>query len=451
MDTVGDTIVALATPAGRGGLAVVRLSGRTARAIVAGLCEPRVELEARRATLTRVCLGEVEDEVVVTWFRAPASYTGEDVVELSAHGSPVVVSRLIEAAVAAGARLAKPGEFTLRAFTNGRLDLAQAEAVQDLVAATTPAQARMAFDQLRGTLSDGIAAFERELFELTARLEASVDFPEEGYHFVGASEVTATLRAISERMGALLRDGRRGRVLREGATIAVVGRPNVGKSTVFNRLLGSDRAIVTDVPGTTRDVLAETVSVGGVPVTLVDTAGAREATDPVEREGVRRAARAREVADLVLVVLDRSCALEADDFRVLGADEGRPRVVVANKSDLASAWDGSVDALRDREVVEVSALSGEGFERLTAALGRALCRTDATETPAIGNIRHLELLERARRSLLEAIEVGGSGHVPEEVILVHVAESRRALEELTGQRTAEDVLDEIFSRFCIGK
>jgi tRNA modification GTPase len=452
MDKVGGTIVALATPPGRGGVAVVRLSGVRAREIALACCATGGPLEARRATLARLRLEDVEDEVVVTWFEAPASYTGEDVVEVSAHGSPVIVARLVERAVREGARLAGAGEFTLRAFLNGRLDLAQAEAVQDLVAATTPAQVRMAFDQLRGGLSDRIGGFERELFELTARLEASVDFPEEGYHFIEPEAVLGTVRSLEGRMGALLREGRRGRLLREGATVAVVGRPNVGKSSVFNRLVGGERAIVTDVPGTTRDVLAESVCIGGLAVTVVDTAGSRETHDRVEREGVARARQARDAADLVLVVLDRSSALEKEDKELLSGTEGRVRIVASNKADLAPSWSRSDAPVREDEtVLEVSALTGSGLDSLAGAIARALGSTSVGEAPAIGNARHLRLLERAAGSLRELRGRLEVGRMPEELVLVHLRECRDALEELTGRRTAEDVLEEIFSRFCVGK
>jgi tRNA modification GTPase len=448
-----DTIVALATPPGRGGLAVVRLSGAGALSICRALLADPPTLEARRATLVRVRVGAVEDEAVATWFQAPASFTGEDVVELSLHGSPLLASRAIEGAVAAGARMARAGEFTLRAFLNGKLDLAQAEAVRDLVNATTPTQARMAFDQLQGTLSDRIGEIERELFELTSRLEASVDFPEEGYHFVAAGETTALLRSIDERIGGLLAAGRRGRILREGVTAALVGRTNVGKSTLFNRLAGSDRAIVTAVPGTTRDLLTETVSVEGVPVTFVDTAGTRSTNDPVEREGVSRAEKARQSADLLVIVLDGSAALCGEDRALLAETAARPRVVAVNKRDAAAAWVVRDEAgLEADEWIEIAAKPGTGIEALLRSIARKLQSGSSTEPPIVGNVRHIDLLERVRSRLGETLAMlGESGHIPEEVVLSELGQIRSILEELTGRRSTEALLEEIFSRFCVGK
>ncbi|MGH9312975.1 MAG: tRNA modification GTPase, partial [Vicinamibacterales bacterium] len=293
MFTTDDTIVAIATPPGRGGIGVVRVSGPGARAVADSLLE-RAALEPRRATFTRVrdAHGLAIDHVVATLFSAPASYTGEDVVEISAHGNPVLLTAIVRAAIAAGARHAEPGEFTLRAFLHGRLTLAQAEAVADLVDASTPAQARAAFDQLDGTLTGAIAVIDRALFDLAARLEASLDFPDEGYHFVTPEETSAGINAVTNRIDALLRDAARGRPVREGRQAVICGRTNSCKSSLFNSLLGFDRAIVTAAPGTTRDPVTEIVAIEGVPVRLVDTAGLRAAADEAETEGVRRARRA---------------------------------------------------------------------------------------------------------------------------------------------------------------
>ena len=321
-----DTIVAIATPPGRGGIGVVRLSGPDALTLAQALITHRDPLQPRQATFTKVVLPQetlphpdalgVEsredadrpwfDHVVVTCFPAPASYTGEDVVELSAHGSPVVLRAIVSAAIARGARLAEPGEFTLRAFLNGRIDLMQAEAVSDLIDSVTPLQARAAFDQLDGTLTRAIASIDATLFDLIARLEASVDFPEEGYHFVEPGALAGAIDGLLERTAALLADARRGRLIREGLRIAIVGAPNAGKSSLFNALAGASRAIVSEVPGTTRDLVTEVVDIEGLRVTLVDTAGLRETEDLVEVEGVARAQQSMAVADLVLMVEDRS-------------------------------------------------------------------------------------------------------------------------------------------------
>ncbi|MDA1184240.1 MAG: tRNA uridine-5-carboxymethylaminomethyl(34) synthesis GTPase MnmE, partial [Acidobacteria bacterium] len=291
MFSTHDSIVAIATPPGRGGIGVVRISGPSSHEIATRILDRRAPLEARHATLAHVRVtaqdapGEALDEVVVTYFPAPRSYTGEHVVEVSAHGSPVVLQSIVKSAMDAGARLAEPGEFTLRAFLNGKRDLIQAEAVGDLIAAATPLQARVAFDQLDGTLTQRIARIDADLFDLIARLEASLDFPDEGYHFIEPAETARRVGAVVGELDALLKSARRGRMIREGATVVVVGRPNVGKSSLFNALAGSDRAIVTAIPGTTRDLVVEQVEVEGLAVALVDTAGGHETAGVVEREG----------------------------------------------------------------------------------------------------------------------------------------------------------------------
>jgi tRNA modification GTPase len=536
MYAADDTIVALATPPGRGGLAVVRLSGAHAVSVAERLIAGAARLEPRRATLVRVVgdggnrgapasaqqgygaasraprhsdtrataapgaasgpgaapatSWDVLDEAIATRFDGPASYTGEDVVEFSVHGSPVVVAEIVAAAVAAGARLARGGEFTLRAFLNGRLDLTRAEAVRDLVEATTPAQAKMALDQLQGTLAERIGEIERLLFELTAKLEASGDFPEEGYRFISPEETLGAVRAARGRMDALLAESRRGRLLREGITVAIAGRPNVGKSTLFNRLAGVERAIVTAVPGTTRDLITEAVMLSGVRMTLVDTAGVRWTTDPVEREGVLRAEKATAAADVVVVVLDASVPLTEADRDLLGATASRARVVAANKSDLPRVWEpgqltelapaaaGASEATGSRPptagevtdhqaaarlfppwqvasegVVAVSAKSGAGIDELIGAIARACGVAGGGELPHISNARQIELLGRSTETLimLEDKLVSGGADVPEELVLADVREASEHLQEVTGKRTTDDLLDAIFSTFCIGK
>jgi tRNA modification GTPase len=496
MFSADDTIVALATPPGRGGLAVVRLSGPHAVSIAERLIAGAPRLEPRRATLVRVVSGgggasggsgglggereaapgaaaalEIVDEALVTRFEGPASYTGEDVVEFSVHGSPVIVAEVVSAAVAAGARLARGGEFTLRAFLNGRLDLTRAEAVRDLVEATTPAQAKMALDQLQGTLAERIGEIERLLFDVTAKLEASGDFPEEGYRFISPGEALAAIRAARGRMEALLAESRRGRLLREGITVAIAGRPNVGKSTLFNRLAGVERAIVTAVPGTTRDLITEAVMLSGVRMTLVDTAGVRSTTDPVEREGVLRAEKATAAADLAVVVLDASAPLTKADADLLNTTAPRARVVVFNKSDLARAWDlgqlteacstaaGSGDAAASQtlatapELVSVSATSGAGIDELIRAIARVGGVSGGGELPHISNARQIALLGRSTEALArleDTLLVGGTS-IPEEIVLAEVREASDHLREVTGKRTTDDLLEAIFSAFCIGK
>jgi tRNA modification GTPase len=503
MFSPSDTIVAIATPPGRGGIGVVRVSGPTARGVAGAMLSIREPLGPRHATFTHVRgtapaavatneggaadaasgVGHRDqpafiDQVVATYFQAPASYTGEDVVEISAHGSPVVLGQILSAAMQAGARLAEPGEFTLRAFLNGRLDLVQAEAVADLIDAVTPLQARAAYDQLEGTLTREIADIDAALFDLAARFEASVDFPDEGYHFVEPGAAAAEIGAIAHRVASLLANGR-GRVIREGATIALAGKPNVGKSSLFNALVGTSRAIVTATPGTTRDFITELTDIEGLRITLVDTAGDRapqDDIDEVECAGLERARGARSVAELVLVVLDRSQPLDDIDRAILRETADRRRLVVVNKCDLHEAW--SIDALGHHRPLAISARTQEGLDRLRcsivhelggcvggvpaaalavawpAALACLGAGGEALRDPvAVTNIRHIELLERAHGALDRAGEALERSHgtLSEEFVLADLQDARNALEEITGKRTADDLLEHIFGRFCIGK
>lgn len=447
MFSIDDTIVAIATPPGRGGIGVVRISGRQSHAIALAVSGRRRPLEPRRATLASI---RNVDEVLLTYFAGPHSYTGDDVIEIGCHGSPVVTQTIVGAVQAAGARLAEPGEFTLRAFLNGRLDLVQAEAVGDLVNAATPLQARTAFDQLEGTLTARIVAIGSALFDVIARLEASLDFTEDGYHFIDPGAVHSSVTDIVAAIDALLTDARGGRTIREGATVVIAGAPNVGKSSIFNMLAGHCRAIVTAVPGTTRDLVTETVAVLGLPITLVDTAGIRDTADAIEREGVDRARRAAEVATLVLVVLDQSAPLDVDDRAMLAAIRAGTRLIVRNKIDLQPAW--KADAIEDA-TVGVSAATGEGFGSLRAAISAHLTgRDELRDPPAISNARHIALLERAREQLARACAACASNTpAPEEFVLSDLQQARSALEEITGTRTTDDLLQHIFERFCIGK
>lgn len=444
-----DTIVAIATPAGRGGIGVVRVSGPGAAAAATLITSHAAPLEPRHATLARIVRGGVAvDRALLTYFPGPHSYTGEDVLEISAHGSPVLLRAIVAACMEAGARLAEPGEFTLRAYLNGRIDLVQAEAVRDLVDAVTPLQARAAFDQLDGTLTARIAEIDGRLMDLSARLEASLDFSEEGYHFVEPGAAAGEIGGLADAIDALIADAGRGRVLRDGAQIAIVGRPNAGKSSIFNCLAGSGRSIVTDIPGTTRDLVSETIDLGGIPATLVDTAGLREvASDAVEREGMARAHAARRVADLSLIVLDRSRPLSQADESLLAETAGSVRVVAANKSDLAPAWDES----RIPGLVPVSAVTGTGLDALRTGLARGLGAAEPLrDVPAVTNMRHAALLTAASEALRRAAAAAGA-ETPEEFVAADVLEARVRLEEVTGRRTADDVLHAIFDRFCIGK
>lgn len=446
MFSTDDTIAAIATPPGRGGLGIVRLSGPAAPEIAGRVLTRRDPLAARFATSTRFRSGgRSRDSVVATWFPAPASFTGEHVVEIGAHGSAVVLQEMLQALVAAGARLARPGEFTLRAFLNGRLDLVQAEAVADLIDAATPLQAERAFEQLDGGLSRCIAGLDADLLDLVARLEASLDFPDEGYHFIGEGELLVRTSEIRDRVRTLLAGARHGRLIRDGATVAIVGRPNVGKSSLFNALLRQASAIVTDVPGTTRDLLKEHVEIEGIPVTLIDTAGIRPSADHVEQEGIARAIGARQAADLVLLLLDLGDAPTEADRALQSEVAMRPHLIVGSKADRAPAWS------RD-DALPVSVIDGRGIDDLRAAIGRALTGGEAFhDGPLLSNLRHIALLHDVERALTRAIESVSTGGAPEEFVLVDLHQARAALAEVVGASTHEDVLAHIFDRFCIGK
>lgn len=457
MFSTDDTIVAIATPPGRGGLGVVRLSGPEASSIAQQLLARKTPLEPRLATVTRVVekttsgvvfLETAVDEVVGTLFVAPHSYTGEDVVEISGHGSPVLLERVVKLAIDAGARMAEPGEFTLRAYLNGRIDLVQAEAVADLIDAVTPQQARLAMDQLDGTVTGVIKKIDAALFGLIARCEASLDFPEEGFHFVQQDEVRSTLETIVRELDALIATASRGRLLREGRTVVIAGRPNTGKSSLFNALLGRNRAIVTSIPGTTRDVLSEPVDMLGVPVTLIDTAGLRDSADPIEQEGVARAGEARASAAMTLLVLDGSSELTDTDIFLLNEAPAGRRVVAINKGDLARGFAPAVGAPGG---IVVSATTGDGLDALRAEIVREVSsQDDRRDTPTLTNLRHITLAQSAldaSRAALAALDQGAT----EELLLVDLHIARRSLEEITGTRTIDDVLLHIFTKFCVGK
>lgn len=393
------------------------------------------------------------DQAVAIYYPAPHSYTGEDVVELSAHGSPVVLRTIVSAALARGARHAEPGEFTLRAFLNGRMDLMQAEAIADLIDAVTPLQARTAFDQLDGTLTRVIAEMDATLFDLVARLEASVDFPEEGYHFAGRAWVVEALDGLCERTAALLLCARRGRLVREGLQIAIVGKPNVGKSSLFNAIVGSARAIVTDVPGTTRDLITEVVDLDGLRVTLVDTAGRHTTSDIIEAEGVRRSRQAQGVSDLILVVIDGSQPLDGLDREILNETSDSNRLIVINKIDIATTLGDDMGEPRgSHEGIPVSAATGAGLDDLRRTICSAL-DLDVRERPEITNVRHISLVQRAHEALDRARTAAraAGASMSEEFVLADLQDARTALEEVTGRRAPEDLLAHIFARFCIGK
>ena len=469
-----DTIVAIATPPGRGGLGVVRLSGAESRAIAEAMLRlpGGRKLEANRAIFCELVdaaqsdqkIAERIDEVIVTYFAAPHSYTTEDVVEVSCHGSPVVLARVVEMALASGARMAAPGEFTQRAFLHGRLDLTQAEAVRDLIDAESLYQAKVAARQLHGELSHTVQPIKRQLVELIARLEAGLDFAEDEVSEMPAAEISAVIESIATPLLRLEASFAFGRVVHAGLTLAIVGRPNVGKSSLFNRLVKRERAIVTAAPGTTRDLVTETVTLGGLPVHLVDTAGLREAglretLAEAEAIGIRKSMEALADADLVLLVLDASRPLSDVDRELLNDVRERSAVVVRNKCDLIAKNDeaerpaDSFDAKTANQlpVVRCSALSGEGMDALRDEILRSIRGGAAQpEGALVTNLRQQQTVQAAVEGL-RAATTSIANRVPHEMLLLDLYTALRSLDELTGATTTDDILDVIFSTFCIGK
>jgi tRNA modification GTPase len=476
-----DTIVAVATPPGRGGIGVVRLAGPEARKIAAPMLRLKYDLEPGRAVfgeLIEPCGEETAvredssstdkpskaepriDEVVVTYFAAPHSYTTDDIIEISAHGSPVVLRYIVELALASGARLAEPGEFTMRAFLNGRLDLTQAEAVRDLIDSQTLYQAKVAAQQLEGSLSRRLQPIKQKLIELIATLEAGIDFAEDDISVLPAEQILQRLAAVREPLQILANSFAYGKIVHEGLTLAIVGRPNVGKSSLFNRLVERERAIVTATPGTTRDLVTETVSLGGIPVKLVDTAGIRASLDEAENMGIKKSLETLADADLVLVVLDASQEISHEDRELIDQAVKRTAIIVANKSDLKteSLSEGCHSERSEESAVPVllrvptSALTGEGIVQLREAILLHVTGDAGAQSEAgfLTSARHQALVSNSLKGLAAA-ESAVQNQIPHEMLLLDLYGALRPLDEITGATTTDDILNLIFSTFCIGK
>ena len=457
-EPVTDTIAAISTPPGRGGIGIVRLSGPQSVAIAAHLVKPRQPLEHARARLADVIDSDATDaaridEALVTFFAAPNSYTAEDLVEIAAHGSPVVLELLLRRAMDLGARLAEPGEFTQRAFLAGRLDLTQAEAVRDLIEAQTLTQARQAASQLGGALSHRTAPVKESLVELIALLEAGIDFAEDDVDVTPQVEIAERIAALMPPLAALEASYARGRIVHDGLSLALVGRPNVGKSSLFNRLVERDRAIVTATPGTTRDTVTERISLGGIPLDLVDTAGLRDGTaDPLEEAeqlGMRRSREALADAALVLVVLDATEPLNAEEQSLLTAVENRPAIAVLNKCDLVESHP-LAEKIAAVPALATSALTGEGIPALRDRILTLATGGAAAEPGMLTNVRQHQSITTAIGALTDAVKAN-AGSIPHEMILLDLYRALWALDSLTGQTTPDDILNLIFATFCIGK
>ncbi len=455
-----DTICALSSASGRSGIAVLRMSGDACLPILGRVFKPvfsYAEIPLRRAILGRISdprTREEVDEALVTCFRKPNSYTGEDVAELSVHGSPVVVAELLDLLCSEGARLAEPGEFTMRAFLRGRMNLAQAEAVRDVVEANTRYQLKVAARQRSGELARQLEPMRERLLDMVAALETAVEFVEEDLALEGREDTAARLEGIAEEAGRWVASYRHGRIVRDGFSMAVVGRPNVGKSSVFNAILAQERSIVTELPGTTRDLVSEHAAIEGIPVRLMDTAGLREGRDAVEQLGVERSLRALSDVDVILLVLDPSRPWSEEDEHVRRRVDGLSCLAVFNKSDLPAVWTESQRSRYDAlpAVTQVSALTGSGIDELRHAIHRHLMGDAGQEQEGllITNLRHCRCLEAAQQQLAAAAEALRAG-LSEEFALTDLRRCLHTLGEITGETTVDDVLGQIFSRFCVGK
>jgi len=440
-----DTIAAISTPPGRGGIGVVRLSGARSAAIARSLVALKGELNSWASTFGELldAEGNTVDEVIVAYFAAPRSYTAEDVIEITCHGAPVVLRHCLERAVAAGARVAEPGEFTLRAFLKGRIDLPQAEAVRDLIDATTLYQARIAAQQTQGSVSRRFAPVKAQLLELIALLEAGIDFAEDDISVAPASEILRRLDPIIGQTDALARSFRYGNLVRSGFSLAIVGPPNAGKSSLFNRLLHQDRAIVTEFPGTTRDLVSEMAEFSGIPVRLVDTAGIRDTKEVIEQLGIERSFQAMADADLTIVVLDGTFPHDGE-LTEKAREQGR-FLIVANKSDLPGFRAGE-------NQIAVSALTGEGINRLREAIFDTLGPRGELEIQGgfITSVRQERLLQEAL-AMLEKARGAAEATLPHELLMLDLYCALHPIDEITGATTADDILNRIFTTFCIGK
>jgi tRNA modification GTPase len=461
--TDSSTITATATPPGEGAISVIRLSGDRALAIADRLFRGRKKLlEADPQTVHHGTVvggsGEALDEVLAIVFRSPHSYTGEDVVEFNCHGGLLVTQRILEELVRAGARQAEPGEFSKRAFLNGKMDLCQAEAVSDLIAARSEQARALSLQQLAGKLGSRVRELRSSLTELCALLELDLDFSEEGLEIIGRAEIREKILALESRIAAVLDTYGSGRVSREGVTVVLAGKPNSGKSSLFNALLRERRAIVTPHPGTTRDTIEESISIGGVLFRMVDTAGLREASDPAEREGVSRTLEFVRAADIILLVEDTSRSIEEREIEsTLGGLLSSQHLVVAlNKSDLPANEGVDVDydrlTTRGARLVRTSAKTGSGLEELRDALYHSIVKmpTEPAANVVITNRRHKEAFVRACEALVrgrQMLDDGGTN----EFIALDIREAALALSEVTGEVTSEEVLNSIFASFCIGK
>lgn len=447
-----NTIVALATPQGRSGIGVIRLSGENSIKIVRTLtADDAFSPKPRYAHLKKIYdieSGEVLDEAILIYYKAPHSFTGEDIIEINCHGSPVVLRQIIDFCLRLDARIAEAGEFTLRALANGRMNLSQAEAIRDLIDAQSIAFARQSVRQLNGELSNQLQPLKDDLLDVIVVLESTLEFVEDDLPDFQAEGIKERLKLIANRAGNLAATFRAGKLLREGLRVALVGRPNVGKSSLFNALLGQDRAIVTDIAGTTRDQIHERFTINNIPISLIDTAGLRETSDTVESIGVERSRRIMADADLVVILLDDSETLTAEDEQILAQTKDTPRLIAINKSDLQRS---KVRINESTNFLHISAKTGENLDKLQEAIIEPFSSNEIDNSGfLISDARHNDLLLRAKSEIDNSIDLL-ERKMSEEIVLIGLHNALRFLGQITGETTTEDMLTRIFSTFCIGK
>lgn len=458
---MSDTIASIATPAGEGGISVIRLSGARSLAIASSLFQSSLGADLAHSVPQKVYFGKIidprsqgcVDEVLLTYFKAPRSYTAEDVVEVSMHGGVFVTSRILQLILDQGARLAEPGEFTRRAFLNGRIDLSQAEAVTDVIHASSERALKSAVAQLQGSLSWKLNRWYEGLLSVLAQLEATIDFSEEGLKFQKREETLAEIQQIQTDLEALIQTYRQGKIFREGAQVVLVGKPNVGKSSLLNMLLKEDRAIVTPLPGTTRDTLEEKVRIRDIHVNFIDTAGWRENPELIEKEGIRRAGKAMARADLALIIFDGSQPLDANDNLLIREVQEKPKLIILNKCDLPQRLDETNlrSMFPDEEPLKISAKNGTGLSELCEAIYQfVIGDSSLQETLVITRERHRQCLVEANNALLMSCETFQQ-NLSEEFIAVDVNIAMDRIGSILGKTFEEDLLDKIFGEFCIGK
>lgn len=459
-----DTIAAISTPLGEGGIGIVRISGKDSLTIAGQIfILPKNKLVQDTKSFQLVygyiidpITREKVDEVLLSLMRSPHSYTKEDVVEINCHGGMISLTKILEIVLGLGARLASPGEFTKRAFLNGRIDLSQAEAVLDLIRSKTDESRRIALDQLQGGLSEKITSLRDRVMDICVHIEAYIDFPEDEIETDSKQELGTSLEDISQKLLMLLKTYEEGRFFREGLSTAIVGRPNVGKSSLLNALLQKDRAIVTEIPGTTRDIIEEYLNIKGLPLRIMDTAGIREVKDLAEKEGVKRSLQSIENADLVLALFDRSEPLQEEDFEVLKRIKDKNTIFVLNKCDLPAAFDrrifSSFVPQPSSLFLNISATRGDGIEELKDAIFGSCLKNwkEAREGVVVTNLRHKTAIQNAHASLTNAMKAL-SENQPIEIIALELRDSLEKLGEIVGAITTEDILERIFNEFCIGK